>query len=649
MQAAIRVRTDHRIGQIDPKVYGHFIEHVGRCIYGGLWAEMLVNRKFNGPDLQEFGVVSPWQSVGRGTGVFFNHDNTTFYTGNQSQKIVVRQDDGRPHGVSQGGLALQRGQRYRLRLVVRQVGLRGPLRFALENEEGQVYTEQECTCEEGDWHAHETEMVCPASDPLGRLAITFRGTGTVWLGAASLMPAENVHGWRSDVVEAVRQLRPPILRWPGGNFVSAYHWEDGVGPRDRRPTRHDPVWAALEPNDVGTDELMMLVRELGTEPYLSVNVGSGTAEEAAAWVEYCNGPPSSTYGAKRAANGHPEPYGVRYWSIGNETYGNWQYGHVDAETYAHRFVDFSTAMHAIDPEIILVGVGAHEYEAPGWNDTVLSAVGHMMDYLSLHHYTPGEVPTDRELTHAELYPIIVAAPERVEELLYEAEETIARNGLTGNVRIAFDEWNAWVFASYECGMEEPFLLRDGLYAAGVYNVLCRHAGQVTLANLAQLVNVLGAIYTTPTGLFTTPIYLANKLYLEHSGTVSLRTEVESPAFDVQGLGFMPPRQGVHYIDAAATMDEAAERLYLSVVNRHRQEPCEVRIEVEGSTVGLEGAGHQLNGPSGLSGNSITNPDVVRIEPVEPFLAGNRFTYTFPAHSATVLELRLERRSAAAEM
>ena len=639
MLAAVRVHTDRRIGRVDREIYGHFIEHLGRCIYGGLWAEMLTNRKFNGPDLHEFGVVSPWQSVGRGAGVFFNHDNTTFYTGNQSQKIIVRHDDGQPHGVSQGGLALQRGQRYHLRLVVRQVGLQGALRFALENEEGRTYVEQEGRCQEGDWHVHEAELLSPASDPLGRLAITFRGTGTVWLGAVSLMPAETVRGWRSDVVQAVRELRPPILRWPGGNFVSAYQWQDGIGPRDRRPTRLDPVWGALEPNDVGTDEFMALARELGAGPYLSVNVGSGTAEEAAAWVEYCNGPPDSTFGAMRAANGHPEPYGVRYWSIGNETYGHWQLGHVDAETYARRFVEFAAAMRAVDPEIMLVGVGAHEYEAPEWNDTVLSAVGQMMDYLSLHHYTPGEVPTDREPTHEELYPIIVAGPERVEELLYEAEETIARNGLTGRVRIALDEWNAWVFASYECGMEEPFLLRDGLYAAGIYNVLYRHAGHVTLANLAQLVNVLGAIYTTPAGLFTTPIYLTNKLYLEHSGTLSVHTEVESPTFDVEGMGFMPPREGARYVDAMATLDEAGERLYVSVVNRHRHEPAEVRIEISGGSVSLEGAGYQLNAPSGLSGNSITNPDVVRIEPVEPFLAGSRFSYTFPAHSATVLELR----------
>lgn len=644
IQAQVYVHAGQVIGRLDPKLYGHFIEHMGRCIYGGLWGEMLANRKFNGPDLSEYGVVSPWISIGKGPGIVFDHDNTNFYAGDQAQKIIARQDDGRAHGVAQGSLALRRDRRYHLRLVVRQVGLAGPLRFALENKEGQPYVEQECRCDEGDWHVHEATLSTPADDPLARLAITFRGTGAVWLGAASLMPEEVYHGWRTDVLEAAQALHPTILRWPGGNYASAYHWQDGIGLRDRRPVRLDPAWGALEPNDVGTDEFLHLCHKLGAEPYLTINLGSGTAEEAAAWVEYCNGPADSPYGALRAANGHPEPYGVRYWGVGNETYGNWQYGHVDAETYAHRYLEFAGAMRAVDPTIELVGVGAQEYEAPGWNDSVLAIAGDRLDYLSLHHYTPGygpgQLPLEHRPKHEELYPVVVAGPERVEELLQSAEETLARHGLAERVRIALDEWNVWVYAHFECGLEEPYLLRDGLYVAGVFNVLHRHPRLVGLASLAQLVNVLGAIYTTPAGFFTTPVYLANKLYVEHSGTVSVETTTKSPTFAAPAEAFLPPRAAARYVDAQATLDEAGERLYLSVVNRHREEPAKVQIEIDGATVSLEGAGYELNGPSSLSGNSITNPDVVKVQPAPEFLAGNRFTYTFPAHSATVMELRL---------
>jgi alpha-L-arabinofuranosidase len=643
MMARVRVHTGQPIGRVDPNIYGQFIEHLGRCIYGGLWAEMLTNRKFSGPDLKEFGVVSPWVSVNKGENVRFSHDNTTYYTGKQSQRVRVLADDGLLHGVAQGPLLVRCGQRFHLRLVTRQAGLTGPLHFALESERGdRVYAKAEFTCQEGGWHTHEATLTAAGDDPQARLALTFHGVGTVWFGAASLMPEESRAGWRPDVVEAAQGLHPALVRWPGGNFVSAYHWRDGIGPVDRRPTRVDPVWAALEPNDVGTDEFMALCRHLGTEPYLCVNIGSGTAEEAAGWVEYCNGPADSPMGALRAANGHPEPYGVRYWGVGNETFGNWQHGHVDAETYAYRCVACARAMRAVDPTVRLVGVGAHEYEAPGWNDTVLELAGQEIDYLSVHHYTPGEVPRDRTPSHDELYPVIAAGPEQVEDLILQAQEAIDRHGLTDRVHLALDEWNVWVYAHYECGMEEPYLLRDGLYAASVFNVMYRHAGQVTLANLAQMVNVLGAIYTTPSGLFLTPIYLANQLQAEHSGAVSVQADVESPAFSAPAMGFNPERPVASWLDAAATVDECGKQLYVSLVNRHRQEALDVEIEVEGAGVRVEGAGHMLNGPSALSGNSITNPDVVRIEPVAPFRAGQRFIYTCPAHTATVLELRLEK-------
>lgn len=647
IQAQIRVQADRAIGRIDRNIYGHFVEHMGRCIYGGLWAEMLTNRKFNGPDLEEFGVVSPWVSVGREPGVTFVHDNTTFYSGNQSQRVTVRSATGLPHGVAQGPLAVQAGGRYLLRAVVRCQGAVGPVRFALEDKAGRPYAAEERACAQGEWQTVEVRLVAPVADAMARLSITFRGAGTLWLGAASLMPEGTLGGWRTDVVEAARALRPPVIRWPGGNFASAYHWQDGIGPRDRRPARADVAWGALESNDVGTDEFIALCRTLGAEPYLTVNAGSGTAEEAAAWVEYCNGPAGSTYGRLRAENGHPEPYGVRYWSIGNEAYGNWQHGHVDAETYARRCLEFARAMRAVDTSIQLIGVGAQPYEAPGWNESVLAMAGHALDYLSLHHYTPGygpgELAPDHQPDHEALYPVVVAGPERVEELLGEAERALAEHGLAGRVRVALDEWNAWVHAHYDCGWGEPQLLRDGLYAAGMYNAMHRKCGLVGMANLAQLVNVLGAIYTTPTGLYVTPVYLANRLYVEHTGTISVRTEVDSPTFAAPAEAFLPARGAARYVDAQATLDEAGERLYLAVINRHRHEPAEVRVEVEGAEPAGQGLGHQLNGPSALSGNSAAHPDAVALRPVAPFPAGRRFTYTFPAHSVTVLEVPLARR------
>ena len=637
LQAQVRVHADRIIGTIDPRIYGHFIEHMGRCVYGGFWAEMLANRKFAGPG--QAGLSSPWEAIG--TSAVCSHDETMLYGGAPAQRIAARGAH-TIHGVSQGQLALQASGRYRARLVARQEGLSGLLRVELGDKEGRSCAAAELACPVNDWGTLEAELTAPVDDAQGRLTISFRGAGTLWLGAASLMPAGTVAGWRADVLAAAKELHPTQIRWPGGNFASAYHWRDGVGPRDRRPARPDPAWHALEPNDVGTDEFMQLCRELGAEPYLCVNVGDGTPEEAAAWVEYCNGHVDTPMGRLRAKNGHPDPYRVRLLGVGNETYGYWQHGHCDAETYARRCLAFARAMRAVDPAIELVGVGAQAYEAPGWNDTVLCLAGDSVDLFSLHHYAPGygpdELPLSHRPYHQALYPTVVAAPERVEELLAEAEGAIARHGNAGRMRIALDEWNTWVHPHYECAEPAPYLLRDGLYAAGMYNVMHRRCRTVSLANLAQMVNVLGAIYTTPTGLFTTPVYLANRLYAERSGGLSVATETASPTFAAPAEAFLPARDHAAYHDAQATLAEDRRTLYLSVVNRHPQEAITVDIDIRGAEIGPEGQGAQLHGTHALAGNSAENPENVHLRELPPFVAGSRFRYTFPAHSATVLEL-----------
>jgi len=200
------------------------------------------------------------------------------------------------------------------------------------------------------------------------------------------MPATAVDGVRRDVLERVKALRPAFVRWPGGNVAQDYHWLWGVGPRDERVTLVNLSWRnEPEPSDFGTDEYIQFCRNTGAEPSITVNVeGRGaTPEEAAAWVEYCNGAPTTKYGAMRAANGHPSPYNVRYWEVGNEIWGSWVRGHSDAETYARNFNRYAKAMRAIDPNIKLIAVGDNDMR---WNRTVLSRSGEGIDYLAIHHY-----------------------------------------------------------------------------------------------------------------------------------------------------------------------------------------------------------------------------------------------------------------------
>ena len=726
INARVAVDATRPIGAIHPHIYGHFIEHLRDCIYNGLWAEMLQNRKFGSHDMLYYGIVLPWLPVNHGPHVRYMHDNHTFYVPGmaegrgQSQRIHLEQADGQPHGLAQEGLSLIGGKTYEGRVVLRAEGLAGPVEVALGGEHGP--SDRHVIQEVGpEWQTYRFTLTAPRDEANGRFSITVRDPGNLWLGAASLMPGDHVHGWRRDVLELVRGLKPPIVRYPGGNFVSGYHWQDGIGDPDRRPVRFDEAWYVYEPNDVGIDEFMVWARLLGTEPYIAVNTGDGTPEEAAAWVEYCNGPADSRYGSLRAQNGHPEPYDIIYWGIGNETYGNWQIGHVDAETFAHECVAFARAMRAVDPRLKLLAVGAMPDRWPGWNGAVARIAGGEIDYITLHHYARD----DRHTRPDDAYHMTVSAPERIADLIARARADIDANAPAGkHIPISFDEWNvghrrrdettadsdlppavdAWIVSmtdprilrlaamgtftvegvapgvtgssitedvdaagapddqvatNYDLERWRRFLdgltrrmarravprqnfaLADGLYAAGFFNVMLRNANHVTMANQAQLVNLLGLIETSQTDCYGTPEYLAFQLYVDHAGSQALPVQVDSPTFDVPRVSNMPARQGVSYIDVAASYDPDGKRLFLHVVNRHPSEPADVQIEIGGLAPSGAVTAHELNGPDIWARNTFEDRHVVCLESRTGGSAGPGFRHQFPAHSATSLEIACE--------
>ncbi|MGH2371713.1 MAG: alpha-N-arabinofuranosidase, partial [Chloroflexota bacterium] len=260
-------------------------------------------------------------------------------------------------------------------------------------------------------------------------------------------PLADERGFRADVLETMKHVGVPNLRWPGGNFASAYHWEDGVGPREARVPRFDLSWRALEPNTFGTDEFLAYAAELGAEPYICVNTGSGTLDEAARWVEYCNLPVErfpSRHALMRAQNGHPDPYGAKLWGIGNEVYGSWQVGHAGPDGYARKCREYAYFMRAVDPSIKLVAVGA---DLPEWDETVLKLAGDAVDYISIHQYHGSED-----------YLATVGAAAYVEQRLAllgsvidSARRTLARET---PVQIAMDEWNV-CYVAWGTGEVQP--------------------------------------------------------------------------------------------------------------------------------------------------------------------------------------------------
>ena len=290
---------------------------------------------------------------------------------------------------------------------------------------------------------------------------------------------------RSDTVDLIKQLNPPMIRYPGGNFASGYHWEDGIGPKELRPRRHDAAWQAEESNQVGTDEFLTFCEEIGTVACLVVNDGSGTPDEAAKWVAYCNSPEETEMGRLRASNGHPHPYNVKYWGVGNEVWGAWQIGTTSAAEYVKRFKRFVSAMKEVDPTIQIIAVGNHPLTddaadpARLWNLEVLKNAGGFIDFISWHIYQPEKEGWQEAPDPFELFKTICAAPLDIETYIHRINQQIIDAGFEGKIFQALDEWNVWLPPKQgEISMHRvTYTMRDALYVASTLAVLfrqCRH-------------------------------------------------------------------------------------------------------------------------------------------------------------------------------
>ncbi len=439
------------------------------------------------------------------------------------------------------------------------------------------------------------------------------------------------HGLRTDVIEAVRRLRPPVLRWPGGNFVSGYHWTDGIGSRDQRPRRMELAWHTEESNRFGTDEFMLLCKAVGAEPYICVNMGSGSMDEAQAWVEYCNGSGRTEWAERRRANGHEEPYGVRYWGLGNEMWGPWQIGQLSAEDYVKRARQWAKVLTWTDPTIELVSCG--ETGCSEWDNVVVDGLAEFVRWHSIHIYTGSDD-----------YWTNVLSPHQAERALRITagliEQARYNQRIAHRIHVAYDEWNVW-FRERANGLEERYNLGDALAVATYLHGFVRHAATVKMANLAQLVNVIAPIVTSPEGLFLQTIYHPLRLFADHLGNDSLRVNVESERHEFTEAPTddpMRPRVGelspFPVLDAVAT--RSGGRLMMSVVNRDPDRDVTATLRLHGFDGPVRATVEELNGPDWSTKNSFEHPDAVGVSTSEFEKFGDGIEYRFPAHSQTVL-------------
>jgi alpha-N-arabinofuranosidase len=454
-------------------------------------------------------------------------------------------------------------------------------------------------------------------------------------------------GFRKDVLEAVKGLNVALVRYPGGNFVSNYHWMDGVGPKQERVPRMELAWARLESNAFGTNEFIQFCRKVGTEPYFSVNMGTGTIEEAQRWVEYCNVKEGPFYAELRKKHGFQEPYNIKYWSLGNEMDGFWQMGHLNAEDYAKKAREAAKLMRLTSPDIKLIAAGSSNYrpnaDPDEWNSTILHELRDVVDYIALHIYVGN--PENNYYNFLSTPLVCEQRTKLVKGMIYE-EMSKADRGERNPIYIAWDEYNVWYRARTDESMqgtralEEPYNLEDALVIAGFLNVFIRNADIVKMANMAQLVNVIAPIWAEKNGIFKQTIYYPLALYANNVKGTSLDVFVDCDTYDTDefyiGLGESKTKQtNVPYLDVSATYNNG--EVILCVVNRNKEKAITTDILCQtGEFTGSFNV-FEINALDVKAMNNFDKETVKTVTKADVNAKGNKITYSFPAHSITMLK------------
>jgi alpha-N-arabinofuranosidase len=633
---------------INPNLYGMFIEHAGGLVYDRMWAEMIGDRKFYYPVSAQaagpaerggarsgrggrrgFG-AAPRRWIPVGPAALVTMDTQHAYVGDHSPAIALSANE--PRGIRQTGLVLMRDKSYTGRIV-----LAGDpaARVSVSLVWGTGATDRQTLTTEKLSPAYAEfplSFKCPVEAIDGQIEITAIGPGILRIGAVSLMPADNIQGWRPEVVAVLKSLRSGVYRWPGGNFVSAHDWRDAIGDPDQRPPTWDPVWRALQPNDVGTDEFMTLCRLVEVEPYITVNSGFGEARSAAEYVEYANGPVTTRMGALRAANGHPEPYRVKFWNIGNEMWGDWQFGYMSLAQYEVKHNLFAKAMRKVDPNIILIASGAMpdtmtgsrqslklgdklvpDYLGPAdWTGALFLHCLDNMDMISEHYYNydshfdlslAKQVPND---PNEPLVDWMRRPANHIRIKCEEYQEYVNRIPALKNkpVPIALDEYayarggNYKVVPAYAWNFHEMF----------------RHSD---LYQLATLTFVTGTYNAARGQAVLNPVGMLFKFYRDRFGTIPVDVSGNSP----QPKPKDPPggeQPIVHAgsdtfpLDVAAAWTADRKALTVAVINP-TESPQTLSLQIRGAELSGQGTLRRMAPPS-LTANVVVGQEPgVKIE------------------------------------
>lgn len=452
------------------------------------------------------------------------------------------------------------------------------------------------------------------------------------------------NGFRKDVMQEIHQLGVPIVRYPGGNFVSGYNWLDGVGPKQDRPRVLDKAWNSMNSNQFGTNEFMTWCKAVGTQPLMGLNLGTGTPEDAAALVEYCNVEKGTKWSDLRRKHGYAEPYNVKNWCIGNEMDGPWQIGHITATEYGLRAQDTARQMRYVDKSVQLIACGSSGPFMPTyleWDREVLEQCYDYVDGLSLHRYLGNNDETGGQ--SSKFVAMNLSMDRQIGETLAVCDLVRGHKRSPKKLWLSFDEWNVWYRARSGAAvdgnrqeaphlLEEVYNLEDALLVGGMLNTLLRNADRVKIACLAQLVNVIAPIMTNKNGLFRQTIYYPYSWALQYAQGRVLNVLVDSPTYDVAGMDAAP------YIDAAATVSPEDGKTALFILNRDLSKARQIEVVWEDNPGNRVIVSQVLTGDDLKAVNGFDAPERVKPQALDkPSTSNGRTKFEVPPRSYTVVQ------------
>lgn len=573
--------------EISEYIYGQFIEHLGRCIYGGIWAEMLKDRKFYYMPGER---QSPWKL--KGDEPVLRAETGDPFVGEHAPCLVLNNDD---PVLYQDELGLLDGMNYEGRIVLKAD--RGIKNVKVKLTAGDYSEEVLIESLKAGYSKYPLAFSSTVFTHNASLEISAEGRGRLYIGTLSLMPSDNVDGFRKDVLALLKELDSPVYRWPGGNFVSGYDWKDGIGPRDKRPPRKNPAWTGVEHNDVGMHEFIQLCRLLDTEPYIAVNAGLGGVEQARQQVEYCNGDADTPMGRLRAKNGDPEAWNVEWWSIGNEMYGSWQLGHMSTEDFVEKHNAFAGAMRSVDPDIYLVAVG----EVGDWDEMILANCADNMDLISEHFYRQ-DWHGGGLMTHVLQIPRSIKGKADAHRRYREEIPGLADK----NIRICMDEYNYWYGPHIYGELGTRYFMRDAMGIAAGMNEFYRQSDIIYMANYAQTVNVIGAIKTNTTHSVMASTGQVLKLYRAQYGKTPVSVSGETRPLDV-----------------TAALTAGSDTLVISAVNPTWEE-VQFDLDIQNAAAGDGALQWSITAPDDMAYNEPGKPESVVIDGPVKFTVNNTF-------------------------